>query len=105
MAKIKKQILDAGVCRDIVRELIDEQGPLTITSLYGQIKKVFRVNSAYMVTTLTTSDGGFSIVNGLVYADTTVNVRWHGNQGNLTIHTRTSKKATVQPAGRNKRGK
>lgn len=105
MAKRKKQILDAGVCRDIVRELIDEQGPLTITALYGQIKKVFRVNSAYMVTTLTNRGGGFTIINGLVCTDTTVDIRWHGNQSKLTVHTKTNKKATVQPVGRKKGNK
>lgn len=69
MAKRKKHILDAGVCRDIVRELIEEQGPLTVSQLHFQIRKVFRVNSAYMVTTLTSRNGGFIINNGLVHIE------------------------------------
>lgn len=69
MAKRKRHILDAGVCREIVRELIGEQGPLTVSELYYRIKKVFRVNHAYMVTTLINKEGGFTIANGRVYTN------------------------------------
>lgn len=64
--KRKSRRLDAIVARDICREIIKENGPQTVSELYYQIKRVFRVNSAYLVTTLTTSNGGFVIDNGVV---------------------------------------
>jgi hypothetical protein len=59
-------MIDAGVCRDIAKELIQEQGPLTINQIYYKMKRVFRLNSSYLVTNLSHREGGFVIDNGLV---------------------------------------
>lgn len=66
MIRGRKPFIDAGVCRDIARELIQEQGPLTVIQLYSQMKRVFRLNSSYLVTNLSNREGGFTIDNGLV---------------------------------------
>ena len=66
MVRGRKPFIDAGVCRDIARELIQEQGPLTINQLYYKMKRVFRLNSSYLVTNLSHREGGFTIDNGLV---------------------------------------
>lgn len=66
MVRGRKPFIDAGVCRDIAKELIQEQGPLTMIQIYGQIQKVFRINSAFLVTNLSHREGGFVIDNGLV---------------------------------------
>jgi len=61
-----KPFIDAGVCREIAKELIQEQGPLTINQIYCKMKRVFRLNSSYLVTNLSHREGGFTIDNGLV---------------------------------------
>lgn len=66
MIRGRKPFIDAGVCRDIARELIQEQGPLTINQIYYKMKRVFRLNSSYLVTNLSHREGGFVIDNGLV---------------------------------------
>ena len=66
MIRGRKPLIDAGVCREIVRELIQEQGPLTINQIYYNIKRVFRINSSFLVTNLSHREGGFTIDNGLV---------------------------------------
>lgn len=66
MIRGRKPFIDAGVCRDIARELIEEQGPLTINQIYYQMKRVFRLNSSYLVTNLSHREGGFTIDNGTV---------------------------------------
>ena len=64
---MRKPPLDADVCRDIVRELIEEQGPLTIGQLANRLRRVFKINSAYLAITLCNKCGGFTIDNGKVY--------------------------------------
>ncbi len=66
MIRGRKPFIDAGVCRDIAKELIQEQGPLTVIQLYGQMKRVFRIHSSFLVTNLSHREGGFTIDNGLV---------------------------------------
>lgn len=66
MIRGRKPFIDAGVCREIAKELIQEQGPLTVIQLYSQMKRVFRINSSFLVTNLSHREGGFTIDNGLV---------------------------------------
>lgn len=66
MIRGRKPFIDAGVCREIAKELIQEQGPLTINQIYYQMRRVFRLNSSYLVTNLSHREGGFTIDNGLV---------------------------------------
>ena len=60
--------LDAEVCREIVREILDEEGPLTVGQL--AIRKVSGVHleHAYLAMTLCKKRSGFEIDNGIVYA-------------------------------------
>lgn len=67
--------LDAEVCRDIVRELIEEEGPLTVGQLAIRMGRVFQVNSAYLAITLCKKRSGFVIDNGIVYATRQINKR------------------------------
>lgn len=60
--------LDAEVCREIVREIIDEEGPLTVGQLAIRMGRVFQVNTAYLAMTLCKKRSGFAIDNGIVYA-------------------------------------
>ena len=66
MMRGRKPFIDAGVCREIAKELIEEQGPLTVCQLYYQMKRVFKLNSSFLVTNLSSRGGGFIIDNGLV---------------------------------------
>lgn len=68
---MRRSNLDADVCRDIVRELIEEQGPLTIGQLANRLRRVFRINSAYLAITLCARNRGFTIDNGIVYVKST----------------------------------
>lgn len=67
LKQLRQSNLDADVCRDIVRELIEEQGPLTINQLAHRLRRVFNINSAYLAMTLCVKSGGFTIDNGKVY--------------------------------------
>ena len=69
MIRGRKPFIDAGVCREIAKELIEEQGPLTVIQIYGQIQKVFRINSAFLVANLCHREGGFVITNGMVHIE------------------------------------
>ena len=60
--------LDAEVCREIVREILDEEGPLTVGQLAIRMGRVFQVNTAYLAMTLCKKRSGFAIDNGIVYA-------------------------------------
>lgn len=71
LKQLRQSNLDAEVCRDIVQELIEEQGPLTIGQLANRLRRVFRINSAYLAMTLCVKSGGFTIDNGIVYVKST----------------------------------
>lgn len=60
--------LDAEVCREIVREILDEEGPLTVGQIAIRMGSVFQVNTAYLAITLCKKRSGFVIDNGIVYA-------------------------------------
>lgn len=62
----RKELLCAEVCRYIVKDLINEHGPISLSRIYIRIKRVFRVNSAFLAVTLTKRDSGFIIDNGIV---------------------------------------
>lgn len=72
---MRRSNLDAEVCRDIVREIIDEEGPLTVGQLAIRMGRVFQVNSAYLAITLCKRRSGFVIDNGIVYAKRKINKR------------------------------
>ena len=67
--------LDAEVCREIVREILDEEGPLTVGQLAIRMGRVFQVNSAYLAITLFKRRSGFTIDNGIVYATRNISKR------------------------------
>ena len=65
---MRRSNLDAEVCRDIVREILDEEGPLTVGQIAFRMGRVFQVNTAYLAITLCKKRSGFAIDNGIVYA-------------------------------------
>jgi len=67
--------LDAEVCREIVREILDEEGPLTVGQLAIRMGRVFQVNTAYLAMTLCKKRSGFAIDNGIVYATRNISKR------------------------------
>ena len=67
--------LDAEVCREIVREILDEEGPLTVGQLAFRLGRVFSINTAYLAMTLCKKRSGFAIDNGTVYATRQINKR------------------------------
>ena len=81
MMRGRKPFIDAGVCREIARELIEKHGPLTVSQIYGQIRKVFKLNSSFLVTNLTKKNGEFIIDNGLVHIKFTRPVQSVGRKG------------------------
>lgn len=66
-----KPLLDAQVCREIVQELLQDNGPLSVGQIQRRIERVFRVNGAYLAMTLCCGGGGFVIDDGVVYAKNT----------------------------------
>ena len=67
--------LDAEVCREIVREILDEEGPLTVGQLAIRMGRVFKINTAYLAITLCNRRSGFVIDNGIVYATRNISKR------------------------------
>ena len=67
--------LDAEVCREIVREILDEEGPLTVGQLAIRMGRVFKINTAYLAITLCKKRSGFAIDNGIVYATRNISKR------------------------------
>lgn len=72
---MRRSNLDADVCRDIVREILDEEGPLTVGQLAFRMGRVFSINTAYLAMTLCKKRSGFAIDNGTVYATRQINKR------------------------------
>jgi hypothetical protein len=65
---VRRSNLDAEVCREIVREILDEEGPLTVGQLAIRMGRVFSINTAYLAMTLCKKRSGFVVDNGIVYA-------------------------------------
>lgn len=65
---MRKPPLDAQVCREIVRDLLDSEGPMTISQLAARIRPVFRVDTAYLAMTICGRKAGFVVDSGVVYS-------------------------------------
>lgn len=71
---MRKPPLDAQVCREIVRDLLDSEGPMTISQLASRIRPVFRVDTAYLAMTICGRKAGLVVDSGVVYSKP--NSRW-----------------------------